>query len=122
MKKWLCLLLVFLLILPLVCACGSKSSQVETDEDKVRSKVNARLTFAYYGNAIGGNELKSSTGTISTITKVSDSKYKVSGKVEATDVYGTVWTNTFDCIVTKNTDGTWSAGALEYTNQSWSKK
>ena len=122
LKKILCLLLAICMICSL-CACGGGNAdepKEKTPEDEVRSAVRARGATAYFGSSIGGNELKSSNATISTVKKVSDTEYRVSGKIVMTDVYGTEWNNTFDCTVTKSGDS-WYADSLDYTNSSWSK-
>ena len=88
LKKILCLLLAICTICAL-CACGGGQSdepKENTPEDKVRSAVTARGKTAYFGSTIGGNELKSSDATITTVKKVSDTEYRVSGRIVMTDV------------------------------------
>ena len=122
LKKIMCLLLTVCTICTL-CACGGRQSdeaKENTPEEKVRSAVTVRGKLAYYGSTIGGNELKSSDATITTVNKISDTEYRVSGKIVMTDIYGTKWSNTFDCKVTKIGDS-WSAASFEYKSSSWSK-
>ena len=122
-KKVLCLVLVVLTICSL-CACGagssSSGSKPKSETEQVRSAVEVSGRIAYFGKSIGGNEIKSSSANISTVTKVSDTRYKVSGKMTMTDVYGTKWTNNFDCTVDKSGDS-WSAGSFKYTSNNWTK-
>ena len=126
-KKLMCVALVLMLLCG-VCACGangsdSSSSDVdveESTESAVRSAVETRGMIARLGMTIGGNELKSSRVTITNMKKLSDTEYRVSGKIVMTDVYGTDWNNTFDCEV-EYTGSKWSAGSLKYTNDRWTK-
>ena len=122
-KKILCLMLAVLAVCSL-CACGSgsnsSSTKEKTPEQQVRSAVESRGMLQYYGSTIGGNELKSSRATITNVKKVSDTEYLVSGKIVMTDIYGTNWNNTFDCKVKKSGDS-WSAGSFEYTSKNWTK-
>lgn len=123
-KKILCLLLAVLAVCSL-CACGSgsnsSSTKEKTPEQKVRSAVESRGMLEYFGSTIGGNELKRSSATITNVKQVSDTEYRVSGKIVMTDIYGTDWNNTFDCKVTQKSDGSWSAGSFEYTSKNWTK-
>ena len=123
-KKILCLMLAVLAVCSL-CACGSgsKSSSTteKTPEQQVRSAVESRGMLQYIGSTIGGNELKSSRVTITNVKKVSDTEYRVSGKIVMSDIYGTNWNNTFDCKVTQKSDGGWSTGSFEYTSKNWTK-
>ena len=126
MKKIRSIVCLFLALLMLgsLFACGSNDSsggKSESVEDKVRNAVTFRATSEYYGSSIGGNELKSSSATISTVKKVSDTEYKVSGKMVMTDIYGTQWSNNFDCKVTTSDGEKWSAKSFEYTSDNWSK-
>ena len=129
-RRILCMLLV-LFTVGILCACGSSStgtgststgtgSKSKTPEEEVRSAVESRGMFAYFGSSIGGNELKSSYTTITNVKKVSDTQYIVSGKIVMTDIYGTNWNNTFDCTVRKSGES-WSAGSFEYTSKNWTK-
>ena len=93
MMRILCFALV-LVMLGSLCACGGGSSkQEESVEDKVRSAVTSKASLEYFGNKIGGNELKSSSATVTNVKKISEKEYNVSGKIEMTDVYGTKWNN-----------------------------
>ena len=121
-KKVLCITLALLAVVGL-CSCGDSSSDgqgEQSEEQQVRSAVESRLRTAYFGSSIGGNELNSSSGTITNVKQVSDTEYAVSGQIVMTDIYGTKWNNTFDCTVTKRGES-WSAGSLEYTSSSWKK-
>ena len=123
-KKILCLMLAALAVCSL-CACGSgsnsSSTKEKTPEQQVRSAVETRGMIEYFGSTIGGNELKRSSATITNVKQVSDTEYRVSGKIVMTDIYGTNWSNTFDCNVTQKSDGSWSAGSFEYTSKNWTK-
>lgn len=123
-KKILCSMLAVLTVCSL-CACGigsnSSSTKEETPEQQVRSAVETRGRLVYFGTTIGGNETKSSSATITNVKQVSDTEYRVSGKIVMTDIYGTNWNNTFDCKVTQKSDGGWSAGSFEYTSKNWTK-
>ena len=107
-------------------ACGnsvnSNKTSEQTTEDKVRSAVESKGILAHYGTTIGGNELSSSKVTITNVKKVSETKYRVSGKIVMTDVYGTGWNNTFDCEVTySDIKESWRAGSFDYKNKNWTK-
>lgn len=123
LRRTLCLILVLLTVGSL-CACGSTStghgSTSKTPEQEVRSAVESRGMFEYFGSSIGGNELKSSRATVTNVKKVSDTKYIVSGQIVMTDIYGTNWNNNFDCEV-KNSGGSWTASSFEYTSKNWTK-
>lgn len=115
-------LLLSLLMLTSLCACkGAGDGDSVPVDHKIRAAVMSRADFEYYGASIGGNELKSSTATISNIKKVSDTEYKVSGKIIMTDVYGTKWSNNFDCEVTTSNGEKWVAGSFNYTSGKWNK-
>ncbi len=46
----------------------------------------------------------------------------VSGKMVMTDVYGTEWSNNFDCnVVSDGTGEKWTAGSFKYTGDKWTK-
>ena len=124
MKKFKIIVCWALIIVTLgtLCACGNASEKkAESVEDKVRSAVTSRGMLEYYGSTIGGNELKSSQATITNVKKISDTEYRVSGKIVMTDVYGTKWNNTFDCEVTTSDGEKWRAGSFDYTSKSWTK-
>lgn len=124
-KKMICVLLALLTVGSL-CACGMDSSSNGTSkteitpEQQVRSIVESRGMTQYIGSAIGGNELKSSRATVTNVKYVSFTEYVVSGKIVMTDIYGTNWNNTFDCKV-KKSGNIWSAGSFEYTSKNWTK-
>ena len=128
MKKFkyvICWLLI-IVTLGTLCACigdndNSSSNKGESVESKVRSAVTSKGMIEYYGSSIGGNELKSSDATVSTVKKVSEKEYRVSGKMVMTDVYGTKWSNNFDCKVTSSNGEDWRAGSFEYTGTNWTK-
>ena len=120
-RKFLCLVLAVLTICS-VCACGGINVQKSASgiEEDVRSAVEARGVTAHLGLTIDEHELKGSRATVTNVKKITDTEYRVSGKIVMTDVYGTDWNNTFDCDVTKDGDS-WSVGSFEYTNQNWTK-
>ena len=116
-KKILCLLLAMIMLLSL-CACGGNNKKAKTPEEEIRQKVETMAAIKYIGSTIGGKELKSSRASVSTVRKISDTEYLVSGKITMMDVYGTNWNNTFDCTVEK--DGTdWDVGSFDYTSENW---
>ena len=121
LKIIVCWILI-IVTLGTLCACGGAKEKEESVEDKVRSAVRTRGMVEYIGSSIGGNELKSSSATITNLKKISDTEYRVSGKIVMTDIYGTKWNNTFDCNVYLRTDGeSWSASSFEFTSKSWTK-
>ena len=124
-KKISCLFLVIMtLFIFSACSGGladTDSTSSETSEtDKVRSVVQTRGAMEYWSGTIGGKELTRSAAIITNVKKISDTEYLVSGKVNMLDVYGTWWTNTFDCEVTKYGDD-WRAGSFDYTSNKWTK-
>lgn len=121
-KSIVCLVLVFL-ILGSLCACGDvgdSKDEGESVEGKIRNAVTSKASLEFFGSAIGGNELKSSKATVSTVRKVNETEYKVSGKMVMIDVYGTEWSNNFDCEVTLSA-GEVKVGSFEYTGSKWNK-
>ena len=121
LKFVVCWLLVFV-TLGTLCACSENAiGESKSVEDKVRDAVYTRATMAYYGSSIGGNELKSSRATITNVKQISDTEYRVSGKMIMTDVYGTQWSNYFDCKVTTSDGEKWRAKSFEYTGSNWSR-
>ena len=124
MKKAISIIMIFILIFSMIsCNNPSESNKSETEEDKIRSAVTRSAQVEFYGNAIGGNELKSSYATISTVRKNSENEYLVSGRMTMVDVYGTYWTNNFDCKVKKSEslDKWIVSGGFNYTSSNWSK-
>lgn len=123
-KKILCLMLAVLTVCSL-CACGgggsTSSANEETPEEQVRSAVETRGYIAYFGVTIGGNEIKRSQARITNVEQISETEYRVSGKMVMTDIYATNWSNNFDCKVTQKSDGSWSAGSFNYTSKNWTK-
>jgi len=120
LTKVVCWLLL-LVTIGTFCACSGEGSKEMTVEERVESAINARGLAEFRLYSIGDNELKSSTPTITNMKKISDIEYHVSGKMVMTDIYGTKWTNTFDCKVTQGEDSVWVAHAFEYTSKSWNK-
>ena len=118
-KKVLCLMLVCLTLGGL-CACNSDSNSSRSPLDVIRHEVEARGYSEYGGRSIGGNKLTRSSATITDITKLSETQYRVSGKVVMVDVYGTKWSNTFNCTVTY-TGSSCKVGTFNYTSNKWSK-
>lgn len=124
LKRTLCLMLVLLMVGSL-CACGSNNSSnskpvEKSEEELVRDAVETQRLFEYRFITIGGNEIQSANITITNIKKVSETEYLVNGKIVMNDVYGTQWNNTFDCTV-KKSNGSWSANSYEYKSDSWRK-
>lgn len=116
----------------LVSCGGSKkthgkeaATKEPTEEEWVRSAVEERSYIAFFGKAIGGNELKSSGAQITNIKKISVREYKVSGTMVMTDIYGKNWRNNFDCSVTRKEkaeagENPWVANSFEYKSDNWS--
>lgn len=94
-----------------------------TDREKVEDAVWRRGIFFYYGCSIGGNQLQSSSVSITYLSFSRDgNKCYVSGKISATDIYGTTYSNTFDCDVTTDDNGeTWKCHEFEIKNTNWNK-
>ena len=94
------------------CACGSSGSSTTVEEkspeELVRTAVESRGRVEYIGSKIGDKDLKSSHAVITNIASVSDTEYRVSGRMILTDVYGDDWENTFDCTVTQDSSGNWN--------------
>ena len=133
MKRVLSFILALTMTLTL-CACGSPASSEEntqettpettekTEEEIVTEKVNVICSIWYVGSTIGGNELKSSSGTITSLEKESDTEYIAHGILKVTDVYGTVYTNTIDCSVTSSDGGeTWKSRALDFKSETFKR-
>ena len=131
MKKVLSVILTIFMMFSIgtmVAGCTSaenSTSQTQelTDSEKVRNAVKGKALMQYMFYSIGDNKLKSSDATITNLDWNSDKTIcTVSGKMKMIDVYGTHWTNNFDCIVTysESTDK-WTAGSFNYKSQSWSK-
>ena len=118
-KKALCLILT-LITLCSFSACGSETT-VKTPEEQIRAAVKNQGYIEFIGSTIGGNEIRSSDAHVTNIKRISDTEYIVNGKVVMTDVYGTAWTNTFDCEVEQDSDGDWDVGSFEYTSDKWTK-
>lgn len=134
MKRIISFVLALTMILTL-CACGSPASSEEnpqettpetaerTEEEIVTDKVNVICSIWYWGSTIGGNELKSSSGTITSLEKKSDTEYIAHGILKVTDVYGTVYTNTFDCSVTSSDGGeTWTSRDLDLKSETFKRE
>lgn len=119
MKKIICLFMLLLMVLPVIsCTVGESKS----DDELVREAVHLKMITAHYGLTLGGVELVSSEPTITHVEKVSDLKYKVSGTIILKDKYGTKWSNTFDCNVTRESvNDEFVAKLPMYTNDKWSR-
>lgn len=127
MKKFVKIIVLFLAVISIgsfLCACGTGAgkSNEKSEIEAVRSAVEAKGMFAYMGSTIGGNDLKSSEVTITNTQQDGPNKYIVNGKIVMIDIYGTRWSNTFDCEVTRyDSNSEWSAGKLEYRSNSWNR-
>lgn len=126
--KKLVFTLLILLTVGSLCACGIGAAKNDTtnppqkpEADQVKEAVEFYGAFMYSGASIGGNELTSSSVTVTNLKKITETQYNVSGKIVMTDVYGTNWNNTFDCEVTKDEDNTWNPAPFEYTSKNWTK-
>ena len=118
LKTIICWILI-ILSLGTLCACGDTNNK-RSPEQQVSDIVFTKSVGEFRWSTIGGNELRSSSATITNVKKVSDSEYLVSGKMVMTDIYGTKWNNTFDCTVLYDfDDDEWSAGQFEYTSSTW---
>ena len=131
MKKFLTIFLAVFMLFSIgttAVACknntGDDTSQTQelTDEEKVRNAVITKAIFQYFGRTIGGNEIKDSSATITNLLWLDKNTCKVSGVMKMKDVYGTIWKNNYDCVVTTSDDGEhWKAGSFEYKSNYWSK-
>ena len=132
MKKAVCLILAILLLLS-VCACsrftdgGDEDGTVgETEKDKVYDAIEIRRMITEATDkkytTIGGNSIKRVSIDITNLERVSAKEYIANGTITKTDVYGTKWTNRFDCTITKHEGDEWSAGSFEYKDDHWTKE
>ena len=124
MKKIICILTIVLIILSLVaCDEGTDGSQASSPEELIKEAVLQKAAGEYKLITLGEKELKSSYAVVTTIQKISDFEYRVSGRISMVDVYATEWKNTFDCTVHLTSIGTWrvSGEGFKYTNQMWEK-
>lgn len=120
MKRVVCLFIAFLFIFSLV---SCENSEVKTTEDKVRECVINRGAMEWLGLKIGGNEIRTSSATITNVRKVSEKEYIVNGKMQMTDIYGNVWTNTFDCTVESIDGENWILpDGFSYKSVNWVKR
>ena len=131
MKKILSVILTVLMMFSIgttIVACkddmdnDTSQTQELTDEQKIRNAVTTKASLQFLGSIIGGNKIKSSRAIITNLSWSGESKCTVSGVMQKTDIYGTVWKNNFDCVVTTSDGGeTWEAGSFEYKSEYWSK-
>ena len=130
MKKFLTIIFtVFMLfsIGTMAVACKNTSddtsqTQELTNEEKVRKAVTSRAISEGLFTTINGNEIKSSSATITNLFWSDENTCKVSGVITMRDIYGTIWKNNYDCVVTTSDDGeTWKAESFEYKSKYWSK-
>ena len=106
-----------------LCACDSSSGFApKSEEELVRESVEIRGGLEYIGTSIGGNKMSSSSASINTVRKVSDTEYYVAGKLTMSDDYGNKWTNNFDCSVVYDSDSdTWDVESFDTPTSGWSK-
>ena len=120
MKKLITFILVLSVAVSFI-ACGEEENEGLTELDHVYNAVYAKGVTWYMAYTIGGKELKSSKVTITSYKKVSDTQYNVYGKIYATDLYGTQYSNTFDCTVSWN-DTKWKTSSFKTNSSTWSKE
>lgn len=128
MKKFLTIILaVFMMfsIGTIVTSCKDKNDvkqeQTMTPEEKIRSAVRQR-GYYYRMMTIGGNSMKSTVAEITYVGYIGKTSCTVSGVLRATDVYGTVWRNNFDCEVTTSDNWeTCKAGSFTFKSEYWSR-
>ena len=145
LKKWIALLLCVLILCGTVTAlngCSKKSPEqseeepevetTESDETKARKAVFEKAEQWCWSHTIGGKDLNSSFAQITNMRAVRNSNYYTigyvaSGVFTATDIYGTKYTNTFDCTVERvqlqsgsfSRDDKWEAGDFEFKSTYW---
>lgn len=131
MKKILSIILSICMVFSMgtaMTACdksgtSTSSTQEQTNEEKVRDRVEMKGRLYFLGYSIGGKELKSSRVNITYLYFNSDeTECYVSGRITATTIYDTTYSNYFDCEV-KTSDGgeTWEISSFEVTDQYWSR-
>ena len=124
LKKIAILLLALMMLGSIMVSCGDnvKSNQkakenttTESEEEKIKEVVARAALYEYYNYG-----KKSSYAKITTVVKVSDTYYKVSGRMTIIDKYDHYYTNDFDCSVNKNTySDEWEIkGGFKY-NDKW---
>lgn len=144
-KKVLSLLMCILILFGTVMAfnaCSKKSPEEETEEaevettesyeTKARQAVFKKAENWYWSHTIGGKDLNSSWAQITNMKREWDSNYNTtayvaSGIFTATDIYGTKYTNTFDCTVKRvklqsgsfSRDDKWEAGDFKFKSTYW---
>ena len=100
----------------------TNQNQELTDEEKICNAVTSKASLQYLGSSIGGNKIKSSRATITNFSWLGECMCTVSGVMYKTDIYGTVWKNNYDCLVTTSVGvDTWKAGSFKYRSEYWSK-
>ena len=132
MKKILSIVLILVIIFSVGAIIvsykddgGNNINQTQelSDEEKIRQAVIDRSRLYWFGSYIGGNEIKSSIATVTNLSWSGEDTCIVSGVMQKTDIYGTVWINNYDCTVTTSDGGeTWKAGNLIIKNEYWSKQ
>ena len=110
--------IVFLVVLVittsiLLLSCSSGSSSGSSEESQVRAAVTRRLKVDYLGTTVNGIELASSSGTISTLRKVSDTKYTAYGKITYKDIYGNSYNRDYTASV-ENNGSSWTVRDISY--------
>ncbi len=110
---------ILLIVLFCIACCSCKK---ETTIDKVHSAVTLKACAAYCYLTIGGNELKSSKATITNIEQTSTYMYRVSGKMEMTNIYGVRYYNYYDVSVSYRPDtDRCTVGAFNYQSDNWKR-
>lgn len=115
MKKYKIVILVILVVTLSISflSCSSGSSSGSSEESQVRAAVTRRLNVDYLGTTVNGIELVSSSGTISTLRKVSDTKYTAYGKITYKDIYGNSYNRDYTASVETN-GSSWTVRDISY--------
>lgn len=118
MRKIICAGLIAVLVLSL-CACGSVEKP-KTNEELAIEAVEEYGRYKYGFKTIGGNELKSSKFTVTTIQFESETVYTVYGKAVMVDVYDKKWDNEFSCKVKYDAEeNEWEVKDFAYKYKNW---
>jgi len=131
MKKILTLILTLCICLGM-SACNTVVSnsnnfpREKSEREKIEEAIeNRRLADEIldrkFGSKIGDYEINSHSISITNMEKLSNTEYIVNGRVTLTDIYGTKYSNTFDCKVTSSDGENWHAGDFRYKNDYWTK-
>ena len=130
MKKFLAIILTIFITFSIgtvMIACNdntnNKTNQTQelSNEQKVRDRVNLKGRVCYLDSSIGGNDLTKSSVNITNYKWTSEYQCIVSGTMQCTDIYGTIWKNKFDIVVTSSDNGkTWDTSDWEFKGK-WTK-